>query len=199
MHKAPSDDQEPTLQTVRRVHDRLVPSLQRLFAKSLKRNVDVSVVDASPVQLGQYVQSLGACCCNYHFTINQRKEGNLAFSLPLCAALLDPEKDGKEVQRWVDEIPAPPLKLRESDFGILAQPVKVVAEKVEKAWEIRPELGLENIENETDPSLIDMEDPTDPAVHVKFELGSKGYEDLTMSLCYSNSLIEHILQQLRSR
>lgn len=206
-----SKDQDLVLQAVQTLHTGLVPALQRLFTKSLGREVEVVMLETSERMVGLYVQSLGKCCWNYCFQMDhrssleqpeQRLEGwaHLALSLPLCSALLNPAADGDEVRQRVEAMLATPIGERwasDSDYSVIAKFVKALAPEVEETWGTVSEMSMVDITLQTVPSFIYIDKPTDPAIHIKFEVRSEGYEDLTLSLCYLLSMLEPVLPDLK--
>jgi hypothetical protein len=82
------------------------------------------------------------------------------------------------------------------DFRTIALIVKQLAEDIEDSWRMPRQNGMMDICLEMVPSLVDMERPTEPAVQVTIEVGSVGYEDLTISLCYVVSMVDLILSNV---
>lgn len=198
----PSKDEELALQAVQKLHTNgLLPALNRLFTQSLGREVEVVIIEAHQRMFGLYIQSLGETCWNYCFKMDHLKGwAHLAFSLPLCAALLTPDADGEEVRKRVESIQTTPIGeswASDSDYGVIAKIIKVIAENMEEAWDIMREIEIHDIHLQIVPSFIYMDKPTDPAFHIKIEVRSEGYEDLTLDLCYLLSTLEPILPHLK--
>ena len=196
-----ADKIQDDLQAVQKLHKGLLPALQKLFAKSLGREVEVVIIEAHQRMFGLYIQSLGKFCANYCFKMDPL-EGwiNLDFSMPLCAALLNPEADGDEVRQQVEANLATPIGeswLSRREMGVIAELVKVIVWDIEKAWETVRAMNIHDIELETVPSFIYMDKPTDPAIHIEIEVKSEGYEDLKLSLCYLLSTLEPALPDLK--
>jgi hypothetical protein len=91
----------------------------------------------------------------------------------------------------------------EDDYRVSLLALKGIVEALENAWPVPVINDFELIE---DPPLIyaprsgpesPVEKPTDPAIHIKFEVKSEGYEDQTLSLCYLLSTIEPALGDLK--
>ena len=159
--------------------------------------MEVEIVQADQVTLDLYVRSLGASCWNYRFQTGENMEGwaHLAFSLPLCGALLKPE-GGEEGLRQVEAIVATPILETDAyhdDFTVMAKFVKALAPEIEKAWASVFEMCMTDINLHTAPSSIDTGKPTDPAIHIKIEVKSKQSEDHTLGLCYLLSTLEPVL------
>ena len=195
------------MQAVQKVHNSLLPALQGLFAKSLGREVEVVIAEAHQRMFGLFVHSLGKFCWNYCFEMAAHLEGcanqgcaNVAFSLPLCAALLNPDSDGDEVRQRTEAMLATPIGERwqtDSDYVVIAKLVVALAPEIEEAWGTVWEMSMVDIILQTVPSFIYIDKPTDPAFHIKFEVRSEGYEDLTLSLCYLLSSLKPVLSDLK--
>lgn len=194
--------QDSILQVVRNVHGRLLPALHTLFAEALGREVQVEIVEARHVTSSVYVESLGPSCWNYRFHINH-EEGwaHLAFSLPLCGALLKPEGFEEGLQR-VEAIVGTQIDETDEyndDFHVIARFVIALAPEIEKAWQTVFQMGMGDFNLQTAPSSLQSHRPTDPAIHIKFEVKSEGCENQTLSLCYPLSTLEPVLSDLGSK
>ena len=88
--------------------------------------------------------------------------------------------------------------MRQDDIQTNNQHVKINVKDIEKAWTPVRETKIHDIELETTPSFIVRSDnPTDPVIHLEFEVKSAGYEDLTLSLCYLRSTLEPALPDMQ--
>lgn len=201
----------PAPSTIRRVHDKMAPALGRHFSVALQRQVEVSL-HLHETTMAEYVDSLGAACWNYCFRFGRREGGHLAFSLPLCAAILEPQAGLEQVQDKVDQILAYPADLEwvandtfwatSRECVLLAQSVKAIALEMESAWEVPPGGGgtteISDIALQIVPSLIYADDGSTPAVRATYAIEAGGLAGLTVDLCYVRSTIEPGLKWLES-
>ena len=204
-----SEGHKSVLQAVRQVHNGLLPALHTLFAEALGQEAEVVIVEARQVTFVHFVQSLGSPFWSYRFHINHHEgwEGwaNLAFSLPLCAALLKLDAGSEELRLWEEAIPGIPMgetvghEMWGEYPGVIARFVIALAPEIEKAWETVFEMGMGDINLQTVPSSLDTGRPTDPAIRIEFEINSKGYEELTLSFCYLLSSLEPVLSTLKDQ
>lgn len=202
-----STEQESVLQAVRKLHNGLLPALHTLFAEALGREVEVVIVEARQIAFGLYVQSLGPSFWSYRFHVRHHEGwANLAFSLPLCAAIVNPDAGGEEVRlaslespppnETIGEIPGRIGELWVEYATVIANLVKALAPEIEKAWETVFEMDMMDINLQTEPRSVQLNRATDPAIHIMFGVESEGYEDLTLSICYLLSTLEPVLPDL---
>jgi hypothetical protein len=167
---------------------------------SLERDVDVVVTEVRQQMVGLYVHSLGRLCWNYCFQIAELEGwAHLAFSLPLCAALAQPEASPQEVRQLAEAKLASPIGkswATEDEYEVTAQLVKIIVAELEKAWEPVSTVSVGCIHLQTVPAFIYVDRATDPALRVRFEVRSGKYEDLSLHLCYLASTIEPALPDL---
>lgn len=193
-----SGEPDPLPLAVREVHDNLLPSLHRLLTKSLGRELDVAIVETRWTTFGLYLQSLGPSFWSYRFRV-EGHEGwaNLALTAPLCAALVNPDGGGEEAALFesppcnesIGSIPGPDGALWVEYATVIARFVKALAPQIEKAWETVLEMSMRDINLQTEPSSVQLNRPTDPAIHVEIAVESEGSEGLTLNLCYLHSLL----------
>ena len=205
--KRPSKDDDFTdkvqsgLQAVQKLHDGLLPALQALFTRTLGRDVEVELSEAHERMFGIYIQSLGKFCCDYCFTM-MPLEGRvfLDLSLPLCAAVLQPDADDEAIARLVESRLATPLGdpwLAEgSDIETLNQSAIGVLEALEQAWRPVREITVTDIMLETVPSFIGQVDAHVPSIHLVMKVKSQGRQDLELYLCYPVSTLEPALAEM---
>jgi RNA polymerase sigma factor (sigma-70 family) len=196
-----ADKVQDDLQAIQKLHNGLLPPLQKLFSKALGREVEVEIREAHQRMFGHYIQSLGKYCCNYCFKM-EPLEGwvFLDLSMPLCAAILQPDADGETIKRQVEANLATPIGvgwMTQSDIDALNSNAKPIIEALEEAWRPVKEMNITDIQIETVPSFIYMDKPTDSTIHIEMEVKSAGCEDLTLSLCYLRSTLEPALPDLK--
>ena len=208
----PSKDREfadkvhSRLQAVEKLHEALLPELQELLAKALKRDVTVEMSEAHEWMFGYYVQSLGRFSCDYCFTM-EPMEGRvcLDLSLPLCAAILNPEVDDEAVDSLVQAWLATPLGevwMEGIEDGPRAQRVTLSEKEtlnsmasgmisaLEAAWRPVCEVKVVDVELEPVPQFIEPHSAGIPVIHLIMKVKSAGREDLAIFLCYPVSMLE---------
>jgi len=195
-----ADKVQDDLQAVQKLHNNLLPPLQRLYSKALDREVEVEICEAHQRMFGHYLQSLGKYCCNYCFDM-EPLEGRvyLDLSLPLCASVLHPDADPEAIQHQVEEKLSTPIGeswVTPGEIETLNSNAKPIIEAIEEAWKPVREMQITNIELETVPIFIPGE-PAAPAIDIVMKVKSEGCEDLTLSLCYLLSTLEPTLPDLK--
>ena len=214
----PSKDQEfadkvqNRLQAVEKLHDGLLPELQQLLAKALKRDVAVEISEAHEWMFGYYVQSLGKFSCDYCFTM-EPMEGRvcLDLSLPLCAAILNPEVDDEAVDSLVQAWLATPLgegwmeslefgprehRVTPSERETLNSMAKGLISALEAAWRPVCEVRVVDVELETVPEFVEPHSAGIPVIHLIMKAKSEGHQDLEIYLCYPVSMLEGVIEEM---
>ena len=195
-----ADRVQNDLQAVQKLHNNLLSPLEKLFTRSLGREVEVEIVEAHQRAFGYYTQSLGKFCCNYCFDM-EPLQGRvyLDLSLPLCASVLQPDADPDAIRQQVEEKLSTPIGeawVTPDEIQTLNSNAKHIIEALEEAWKPVREMQITNIELETVPSFIPGE-PAAPAIDIVMKVKTEGCRDLTLSLCYYLSTLEPTLPDLK--
>jgi RNA polymerase sigma factor (sigma-70 family) len=195
-----ADKVQDDLQAIQKLHNGLLPPLQKLFSKTLGREIEVEICEAHQRMFGHYLQSLGKYCCNYCFDM-EPLEGRvyLDLSLPLCTSVLQPDADPEAIRRQVEAKLATPIGeswVTPGEIETLNSNAKHIIEAIEEAWKPVREMQITNIELETVPTFIPGGAGA-PAIDMVMKVKSEGYEDLTLSLCYLLSTLEPTLPDLQ--
>ena len=190
------------LQVVQRFHEGLLPGLKTLFSKALERKVEVEICEAHQRMFGFFIQSMEKHCCTYFFKMEPLK-GWVYFdlSLPLCAAVLQPDADDDRIKGRVAEMLATPIGeeariLSKSEVDTLHGYVKDIIAMLVEAWKPVREITITDAQLETAPPFIFFESAGDSAIHLIISVKSEGHEDLRMTLCYLMSTLEPALPGL---
>lgn len=198
---------DPFSAAVRRVHRDLTAGVRRIYAVALQRQIEVSL-QMQETTIADYVASFGPTCWSYRFQFGRRPGAHLAFSLPLCAAILEPQADPEEIQQKVAAILAHPVDpdwaenescwASDNEFRVLAQSVKAMAWEIESAWDVPPENQITDIVLETVPALVAHDTDATPALRATYSIEAGELEGLVLDVCYSRSTIEPAVARLEA-
>lgn len=197
-----ADKVQDDLQAVQKLHQGFLPALETIFSEALDREVAVEIQSAHQRMFGHYIQYLGKHCCNYAFQMDPLQGWvYLDFSIPLCAALLNPQAASETVKLRAAAKSATPIGeswMTPDDIGVINELVVIMYPELEKTWAPVQAMKIHDIELESFPPFIFKPDsPVDPVIHLVIEVKSEGYEDLTLSLCYLLSTLEPTLADLK--
>jgi flagellar motor switch protein FliM len=181
----------PTLEIV---HDRFARNLQGAITNSLRRAVDVSMIQSDMAKFGDFMRGLPLPTSLHLFKMEPlRGYGLMVLEGKLVFAFVDAFFGGNGVSH---------VKMEGRDFTVIEQRlirkvVDMALTEYERSWRSVEPLKITNVRSEVNPQFVNIVPPSDVVVTVKLEME---FEETTgiISFCIPYSTLEPIKDRLRA-